>query len=43
MIEWSTQQLAAYKYPRVVEFVGQLPRSGTGKVLWRVLQERERA
>jgi fatty-acyl-CoA synthase len=43
IIAWARQQMAAYKYPRVVEFVDALPKSGAGKVLWRVLQEREDA
>jgi fatty-acyl-CoA synthase len=34
--------MAAYKVPRVVQFAASLPRSGTGKVLWRVLQDQER-
>ena len=42
IIEWAKQQMAAYKYPRVIEFVKELPKSGAGKILWRVLQERER-
>jgi acyl-CoA synthetase (AMP-forming)/AMP-acid ligase II len=33
--------LARYKVPRDVEFVDELPRNTTGKVLKRVLQERE--
>jgi fatty-acyl-CoA synthase len=33
--------MAAYKYPRSVEFIEELPKSGSGKILWRVLQERE--
>jgi fatty-acyl-CoA synthase len=33
--------MAAYKYPRVVEFVDSLPKSPVGKILWRELQERE--
>ncbi|HXD07965.1 MAG TPA: long-chain fatty acid--CoA ligase [Burkholderiaceae bacterium] len=41
IIDWAREQMAAYKYPRVVEFVDALPKSGAGKVLWRVLQERE--
>jgi len=32
IIEWSRQKMAAYKYPRLVEFVSDLPRSGTGKI-----------
>lgn len=41
IIQWSREQMAAYKYPRVVEFIKELPKSGSGKILWRVLQERE--
>jgi acyl-CoA synthetase (AMP-forming)/AMP-acid ligase II len=33
--------MAAYKVPRAVLFVDALPRSGTGKVQWRALQEQE--
>jgi fatty-acyl-CoA synthase len=28
---------------RVVEFVDALPKSGSGKVMWRLLQEKEAA
>lgn len=41
IIDWARQQMAAYKAPRYVEFVERLPRSGTGKLLWRELQEAE--
>jgi len=41
IIEWARGQLAAYKVPRTVELVDALPRSGTGKIQWRTLQERE--
>jgi fatty-acyl-CoA synthase len=41
IIEWSKQQMSAYKYPRIVEFVDHLPLSASGKILWRVLQEQE--
>jgi fatty-acyl-CoA synthase len=41
IIEWAKTQMAAYKYPREIEFADELPKSATGKVLWRVLQERE--
>jgi len=33
--------MAAYKVPTQVEFVEALPKSPTGKLLWRELQERE--
>jgi fatty-acyl-CoA synthase len=33
--------MAAYKVPAVVEFADSLPKSPTGKVQWRVLQDQE--
>jgi fatty-acyl-CoA synthase len=39
--DWAQGQMAAYKVPRIIEFVDSLPKSGTGKLLWRELQERE--
>jgi len=42
IIDWCRQNMAAYKYPRVVEFMETLPKSGTGKVQWRALQDREK-
>ena len=42
-IDWAHDHMAAYKVPRVVEFVDELPKSGTGKVMWRQLQERQDA
>jgi len=41
IIDWARRHMAAYKVPRVIEFIEALPRSGTGKIQWRVLQERE--
>ena len=41
IIGWCRTHMAAYKIPRVVEFVDSLPKSATGKVQWRMLQERE--
>jgi fatty-acyl-CoA synthase len=43
IIEWTRQNMAAYKHPRIVEFVDALPKSATGKVQWRQLQEQEMA
>ncbi len=43
IIDWSKGHMAAYKYPRIVEFVDALPRSGSGKLLWRVVQADEDA
>lgn len=39
LIDFVATQLAAYKKPQSVEFVDELPISGTGKVLKRVLRE----
>ena len=39
--EWAREHMAAYKIPRIIEFVDALPKSGTGKVMWRALQEAE--
>jgi fatty-acyl-CoA synthase len=43
IIDWCRAHMASYKIPRVVEFVDTLPKSATGKVQWRLLQEREKA
>jgi len=42
IIKWCKEKMAAYKYPRIVEFIDELPKSGAGKILWRQLQEQER-
>lgn len=36
---WCRDNMAAYKVPRLVAFVDALPKSGSGKVMWRLLQE----
>ncbi|MGY1410253.1 MULTISPECIES: long-chain-fatty-acid--CoA ligase [unclassified Luteimonas] len=41
IIEWARANMAAYKVPHAVEFRPALPRSATGKVQWRALQEAE--
>jgi len=41
IIAWAREHMAAYKVPRVVEFIDALPKSGSGKIMWRLLQERE--
>jgi fatty-acyl-CoA synthase len=43
IVAWARGEMAAYKCPRSVELVESLPKSASGKVLWRVLQEQERA
>jgi long-chain acyl-CoA synthetase len=37
LVAWSKEQMAAYKYPRIIEFVGTLPMTSTGKILKREL------
>ena len=41
IIDWARGHMATFKVPRVVEFVEQLPKTATGKILWRQLQEEE--
>lgn len=41
IISWARQYMAVYKIPRLIEFVDHLPKSGSGKVLWRELQVQE--
>jgi fatty-acyl-CoA synthase len=41
IIDWARDRMAAFKAPRVVEFVDALPKTATGKILWRELQEKE--
>ena len=43
IVAWARGQMAAYKVPRLVSFVDALPKSGSGKVMWRLLQEAEAA
>ncbi|MBC7716271.1 MAG: long-chain fatty acid--CoA ligase, partial [Pseudorhodobacter sp.] len=41
IIDWAKEHMAAYKVPKLVEFVDVLPKSGSGKVMWRLLQDAE--
>ncbi len=41
IIAWCRDHMAVYKAPRIVQFVDALPKSGSGKVMWRTLQEAE--
>ncbi|CAI0892563.1 Long-chain-fatty-acid--CoA ligase [Serratia proteamaculans] len=38
LITWTKERLAAFKYPRIVEFVERLPMTSTGKVMKRLLR-----
>lgn len=42
IIDWCRENMAVYKAPTVVQFASALPKSGSGKVMWRTLQEAEK-
>jgi len=39
LIGWTKTRIAAYKYPRIIEFLDQLPMSATGKILKKELRQ----
>jgi fatty-acyl-CoA synthase len=41
IVAWAREKMAAFKAPRQVEFVEALPKTATGKIFWRKLQEEE--
>jgi fatty-acyl-CoA synthase len=41
IIDWARSRMAAFKVPRTIQFVDALPKTATGKILWRELQEKE--
>ena len=41
ILAWCRSAMATYKAPRIVQIVERLPRSATGKIAWRELQEQE--
>ena len=41
LMAWARSHMAAYKVPRQVDFVDALPKSASGKVSWRELQDAE--
>ena len=43
IVRYCKEQLAHFKVPRKIEFVDEFPLSSTGKILRRVLRERERS
>jgi fatty-acyl-CoA synthase len=43
LIDWGRDNMAVYKAPRAIRFLDSLPKSGAGKILWRELQDQERA
>ena len=40
---WAREHMAAYKVPKLVQFIDALPKSGSGKVMWRLLQDQEKS
>ncbi|MFH1646191.1 MAG: AMP-binding protein [Chloroflexota bacterium] len=43
ILAWAKDNMASYKRPRILEFRDELPKSGAGKVLRRILVEEETA
>jgi long-chain acyl-CoA synthetase len=43
ILSWAKENMAAYKYPRSIEFLDALPKSQAQKVLRRILRDREYA
>jgi acyl-CoA synthetase (AMP-forming)/AMP-acid ligase II len=43
LMEWLSQRVAAYKRVRRLEIIDQIPKSPSGKILRRLLVERDRA
>ena len=43
ILAWCRDNMAVYKAPRLLQFMDALPKSGSGKVMWRSLQEAELA
>jgi fatty-acyl-CoA synthase len=43
ILAWAHERMAAYKAPRLIEFCPALPRTPSGKIQWRALQEKELA
>ena len=41
LARWARENMAAYKVPETFELAETLPKSATGKIMWRVLQEKE--
>ncbi|MGD9531985.1 MAG: long-chain fatty acid--CoA ligase, partial [Pseudonocardia sp.] len=42
LIAFAKERMAAYKYPRSIEFLDEIPKTATGKLLRRELRARER-
>ena len=38
LINWCRENMAAYKVPKIIDFVDALPKNGSGKIMWREVQ-----
>lgn len=38
LVEWARGEMSVYKYPRTIEFRDSLPKSGTGKIMRKILK-----
>lgn len=41
--DWARTQMAPYKVPKAVKFVSELPKTASGKILWREVQAKYRS
>ncbi|MEH6386757.1 MAG: long-chain fatty acid--CoA ligase [Pseudomonas profundi] len=41
ILDWCKAEMATYKVPEIIEFMSELPKSPSGKLMWRELQEQE--
>jgi len=41
ILDWARGRMAAYKAPRQLAFTDALPRTSSGKLMWRALQDAE--
>jgi long-chain acyl-CoA synthetase len=41
IIQFCRDNMAVYKAPKLIEFIGELPKTATGKILRRLLRDRE--
>lgn len=39
LIDWAKERISAYKYPREIEFIDELPKTSSGKILRRLLKK----
>ncbi|WP_287960238.1 AMP-binding protein [Acidiplasma sp.] len=42
IVAWARENIGGYKYPHMVEFTDSLPKTASGKVDWKKLQDNER-